>query len=508
MSVDPARFAVLFVTFVPGLSLLAYWTFGEPALITMALVLPVAGSLWAAWPQRSGADAMHRHGALPTAEFHAQAKLMLARAREQGKKTAVFAIEIDDMDELRQRHGPRAFDDILEQTARRIQSHLRSSDIVGHFGDAGFYLCLEPQHRIDLETCLQVAGRIMAELDQPISVDRTTIYITASVGFCQNGRETARALSPLDDEFEKDPVTICAEVALHRARAAGPAAIRAFSTDMCRPEAVTQAHPDDPADALAAGEIIAWFQPQLCNDTGRVIGFEALARWMHPTRGPLPPSEFLQTLTDNGQLAMLSETMLYHALMALKSWDEADLDIDHVGVNFAQDELSDPGLIGQIRWQLDRFELTPNRLAIEILESVVSQGPEDVVTRNIRGLTELGCRIDLDDFGTGQASIGSIRRFGVSRIKIDRSFVTKVDRDPEQQRMIKAILTMAEKLEIETLAEGVETAGEHALLAQLGCTHAQGFGIARPMPFDQTVGWVRAHKAKLQTPPDIGKLTG
>lgn len=126
-----------------------------------------------------------------------------------------------------------------------------------------------------------------------------------------------------------------------------------------------------------------------------------------------------------------------------------------------------------------------------------------MVTRNIRKLGELGCKIDLDDFGSGHTSIASIRRFSVSRIKIDRSFVIKSDRDPEQQRMISAILSLAERLDVQTLAEGVETAGEHALLAQLGCDHVQGFGIARPMPYDQTIEWVLAHNGKLASTTQI-----
>ena len=120
----------------------------------------------------------------------------------------------------------------------------------------------------------------------------------------------------------------------------------------------------------------------------------------------------------------------------------------------------------------------------------------------------MGCRIDLDDFGTGHASISAIRRFAIERIKIDRSFVSHVDADPEQQRMVSAILTMADRLGLETLAEGVETAGEHAMLAQLGCRHVQGFGIARPMPYDQTIDWVRRHEARLAEPPKIGRKSG
>ena len=207
-------------------------------------------------------------------------------------------------------------------------------------------------------------------------------------------------------------------------------------------------------------------------------------------------------------MGRLSEVMIYHALTALRAWDQAGADIRQVGVNFSTDELSDPKLVDKISWELDRFELGADRLAIEILETVVAKGPDDVITRNINGLSALGCCIDLDDFGTGHASLASIRRFGVRRIKIDRSFVMKSDHDPEQQRMIRAILTMAEKLDLETIAEGVETAGEHSLLAQLGCTHVQGFGIGRPMPFDETLRWIREHEARVQAPPQIGRASG
>lgn len=124
--------------------------------------------------------------------------------------------------------------------------------------------------------------------------------------------------------------------------------------------------------------------------------------------------------------------------------------------------------------------------------------------RRADGIGALGCGIDLDDFGTGHASITSIRRFAVRRIKIDRSFVTKLDEDREQQKMVAAILSMAERLGLETLAEGVETPGEHAMLSQLGCGDVQGFGIARPMPVDETMEWIARHRAKVGAIPRIG----
>jgi EAL domain-containing protein (putative c-di-GMP-specific phosphodiesterase class I) len=237
-------------------------------------------------------------------------------------------------------------------------------------------------------------------------------------------------------------------------------------------------------------------------------GFEALARWTHPERGLITPAEFLPILEQAGAMERLGEVILYNALSALKTWDAAGLDVPQVGVNFSPEELRNPRLVKKIEWELDRFDLPARRLNVEILETVVALSPDDTVVRNIAALSELGCPIDLDDFGTGHASISSIRRFDVQRLKIDRSFVMKVDRDPEQQRMVSAILTMAEQLGLATLAEGVETAGEHAMLAQLGCGHVQGYGIGRPIPLDQTIEWVTRHLARLEAPPPIGRQIG
>jgi EAL domain-containing protein (putative c-di-GMP-specific phosphodiesterase class I) len=217
----------------------------------------------------------------------------------------------------------------------------------------------------------------------------------------------------------------------------------------------------------------------------------------------ISPADFLPAIEQAGMLERLADVMLYHTLTALKAWDAAGIIVPQVGVNFSGVELNNPKIVEKVKWELDRFDLAPDRLSIEILETVIAGAPDDMITRNINGLVAMGCRVDLDDFGTGHASISSIRRFAVTRIKIDRSFVIKADRDPEQQRMISAILTMAERLNLETLAEGVETVGEHALLAQLGCDHVQGFGIGKPMPFHETLDWIAKHEAKLQDTPQI-----
>jgi EAL domain-containing protein (putative c-di-GMP-specific phosphodiesterase class I) len=165
-----------------------------------------------------------------------------------------------------------------------------------------------------------------------------------------------------------------------------------------------------------------------------------------------------------------------------------------VAVNFSTDELRDPQLPDRLRWTLDRFQLAPSRLTVEVLESVVAGDGDEVIASNISRIAAMGCGVDLDDFGTGNASITAIRRFALNRLKIDRSFVREVDQNREQQKLVTAILSLAERLGLETLAEGVETPGEHALLAQLGCGHVQGYVIARPMPVEDLLPWLMVHR--------------
>ncbi|WP_245231194.1 putative bifunctional diguanylate cyclase/phosphodiesterase [Parasedimentitalea huanghaiensis] len=486
------------LAFIPALTLAMFWLGGEVALLSVALGLPIVFAAMGAFgnskmsyiPRDSVTGMLLREG------FEMELERVYYGTDDTGLRSATLVLEIDEYKELVTRHGQSAGDAALQRCGERIVATLRDNDTVARIGDSKFGICLMPVQQLDLELTVQLAGRLQAALEEPISLDGASIYLSCSIGFCMRNR--APGNSPSD-------WLSASAAALGDAQHNGPSGIRAYSADIHRRTKARSDLREDAATALEGGQIQPWFQPQISTDTGKVTGFEALARWSHPVHGMIPPSTFLPALEEAGLMERLSQVMLYHALTALKAWDAAGVDVPTVGVNFATDELQNPGLVDRVKWEMERFDLAPERLSVEILETVVSDSPDDVITRNISGLGTLGCQIDLDDFGTGHASIASVRRFNISRIKIDRSFVMKADRDPEQQKLIGAILTMAERLELETLAEGVETVGEHALLAQLGCDHVQGFGIGRPMPFDQTLDWITAHQAKLQDAPAIGK---
>lgn len=500
--VSPVLLGPPILAFLPALTLGAFWLGGESALLLTSLGLPLLFAIGGAFsgtgrPAQAARDSVT--GLLLRDGFEAVAEQIHGKTGSIGLRSACFMLDLDDYRDLVERHGQCAADEVITRSGERILGVLRDADTVARLGDNRFGICLTPVRQLDLELCIQLAGRLQASLEDPISLDGLSVHMSCSVGFCLRHR----APGP-DAECWLDAT----QAALAEANRIGPSGIRAFSADIHRQTRTRADLREEACAALDNGRIQPWYQPQISTDTGKITGFEALARWTHPVHGMILPDDFLPVLEEIGLLQRLSQVMLYHALTAIKAWDSAGVSVPRVGVNFALDELRDPGLVDKIRWELDRFDLGPDRLSVEILETVMTNNPEDMVARNIAGLADLGCQIDLDDFGTGHASIASIRRFNISRIKIDRSFVLKADRDPEQQRLVGAVLTMAERLEMETLAEGVETVGEHALLAQLGCDHVQGFGIARPMPFDQTLDWIATHEAKLQDAPAIGRQTG
>lgn len=414
-------------------------------------------------------------------------------------QTACFALSLDDLAHIRQDHGDAVAEAFAARVCERLESTKRDNDRMCTTDDGGFAVVLHPSEKVDNTVALRVAKRIQEVLTRPITLGEGTFVSACSIGYCLSNLRDMKCGADLFD---------AAHLALAEARRKGPSGICAFEADMRQTANRRRSLSDQIAKALENDEIIPWFQPQVSTHTGGISGFEALARWVKADGTIVPPGEFLPAAEEAGLIEHMGEKILYQSLKAMQSWSRAGLVIPSVAVNFSTAELRNPKLVERIEWELDRFDLQPEQLTVEILETVVASSPDDIVARNIAALAALGCLVDLDDFGTGHASITSIRRFAVHRIKIDRSFVRNIDTDRDQRRMVMAILSMAERLGLDTLAEGVETMSEHSLLAQLGCGHVQGFGLAKPMPFEHTLDWIPTHQAQLDAIPQIAKKYG
>lgn len=404
-----------------------------------------------------------------------------------GSQSAALVIRLDDADRLTSQHGERFMKALIDTMGIRLAQTLREQDSFCLMGETGFGAALFPQRGIDLGSVLTVAQRIQTQLALPFRMEDVVIWPSTSIGFCLSQR--AAALNGIG-------MLQAAEQAARKAQASSPGGLRSYSV-VDFPASLTTEKLDALRNALTNGEICAFFQPQVRTNSGEISGLEALARWNHPQRGLVPPSDFIPQIEAAGLSSKLAERMLRDSLKTLATLEAQGHRVPTVSVNLSAEELRNPRLADEIAWELDRHDLTTDRLTIEILETVVADSDDDIAVRNIARLAGMGCGIDLDDFGTGHASIANIRRFAVNRIKIDRSFVTRMPEDRDQRRMVAAILSMAQQLELETVAEGVECAEEQVMLAQMGCTHLQGFAIARPMPAENLATWLHAHEIAL-----------
>lgn len=412
----------------------------------------------------------------------------LDNALEQAPGSVLLAlsVQMDDNPGMSDRLDAAEQSLLHDIISDRLTDILGDGEKIGAFNTCAFALTLNPRDPVSMESTIHLSRRIQQALGQPIDIAGERLLMSFSIGFCLSDRVTQRSGAQM---------VSASHVALLEARRHGPSAIRSYSSKM-QERIEERAQLDrDLAAALENGEIQAYFQPQISAQTGEITGFETLARWVHPERGIVPPFEFLPVLEKSGRMPDLGRVMLRDALSALQHWRNRGMTVPRVGVNFATAELRDPAFVERVEMELDRFGLTADCLAIEVLETVVADKSDTTIVDNLSGLSRLGCCIDLDDFGTGHASITNIRRFSIERIKIDRSFVSGVDQDPEQQEMVATIIDMAQRLGLDTLAEGVENTAERDVIAQMGCGHLQGFGIARPMAMADTDQWITTYNA-------------
>ncbi|MEO0820309.1 MAG: EAL domain-containing protein [Pseudomonadota bacterium] len=253
-------------------------------------------------------------------------------------------------------------------------------------------------------------------------------------------------------------------------------------------------------NALENDEIEPFFQPQIRLEDRAVVGFEVLVRWRHPEQGLVPPGLFLEIAEETGLLPAIDDVVLRKALVHLAQWREQGYTEPRISLNCTGESLRDPGYIDKLCFELEKNNLAPKDVAIEILENVLFKDEQDEARATLDRLEELGFFLEIDDFGTGQASISHLINLNADAVKLDRSLVRDIVNDRASRFVVEATVMLSRNLGLETVAEGAENEEQMQLLTELGCGYAQGFGIARPMPFDETTRWLEDYTAKLSDP--------
>jgi len=395
----------------------------------------------------------------------------LSQARRSGMLAVLF-LDLDDFKLINDSRGHSAGDELLQGLAARLAGLMRPGDTLARFGGDEF--CIVCGGLSGEDEAVRIAQRLIEALALPISLTTGEHFVSASIGISL----ATGAGRPAEDLIRE------ADAAMYRAKDAGRGRLELFD-EVMRENATRRLHIDnDLRRALEddRGEIIAHYQPIVSLPDGAVIGVEALARWDHPQRGLLAPNAFISVAEDSGAIVALGDRVLRLACHQAAAWiSDLDGGAFSVSVNLAPRQVAQPGLCHRVAEILDECGLDPGRLRLEITETALIEESEPT-TRNLLDLDAIGVRLVLDDFGTGYSSLAHLRRFPIAAIKIDRRFIAGLGCDPDDTTIVEAILRMAAGLRIDVVAEGIETAGQRAILENMGCHIGQGYLWSRPLP--------------------------
>lgn len=397
--------------------------------------------------------------------FQDRLALALGIAERQGLGLAVLCLDLDRFKEVNDSHGHPVGDALLVEVARVLADAVGTSDTVARLGGDEFAILQVGAEQP--EAAAQLAERLVALLSRPLAAGGVGLEIGVSVGvalFPHDGREAGELL-------------VKADHALYRAKSEGRGGFRMFEPGMESRLKERRRLERELRDGLSQGQLALFFQPQAEAASGRILGFEALLRWPHPSRGLVEPATFIPLAEETGLIRPIGRWVLRTACAEAAGWpDDLRLGVNLSPVQFARGDL--PDLVAGV---LAETGLPPERLELEITEGVLLRDTANVL-RTLERLKVLGVRIAMDDFGTGYSSLSYVHRFPVDRIKIDRSFVADLLTRPQSASIVRAIVGLGDSLGVEVVAEGVETADQLHALRQERCAEVQGYLVGRPMP--------------------------
>ena len=418
--------------------------------------------------------------------------------RHTSFKFAVLFIDIDEFKVFNDSLGHAAGDDLLKQIANRLSASIRGVDMISRSGrleDASSFVSVArlggDEFTILLEEirdcgdAIRVAERLLERLSIPFAVEGQEVVMTASIGiaFCATSY-----INP--EELVRD-----AEIAMHRAKREGKARSQVFDAAMHTVAVKRLRLETDLRRALELGEFRVHYQPILSLESGNIVGFEALSRWQRP-EGMLSPAHFIQTAEETGIILPMNRLLLREACLQLRTW-HSQFPCDPpltISVNITPKEFAQPDLASQIKAILVEVGIHPSGIDVEITENIAMADPQRS-SLVLSELKALGVHISIDDFGTGYSSLSRLQAFPVDTLKIDRTFISKIDTDSETREIVRIIIMLAHNLGLKVVAEGAETAEQVTVLKMLKCEFVQGYFFARPGDHASAQAFLNKHRA-------------
>ncbi|MDJ0716854.1 MAG: EAL domain-containing protein [Prochloraceae cyanobacterium] len=406
-------------------------------------------------------------------------KHSIERSNRQGAPLfALLFLDLDGFKEINDSMGHLSGDRLLISVSEKLLHCIRPSDTVSRLGGDEFAILLE---QIDSEqNALAIAARIHRQLSAPVKIEGKRVFTSTSIGIALYAPSLCNCenVSKLLEN---------ADMAMYRAKELGPGQTQVYTPGLREEAKALVEIKTSLREALEREEFILHYQPIIDLQTGRLKGVEALVRWEHPARGLISPGKFLPIAQRSHMLATLERWILKQACSQFQQWLE-QINRDNqltLSVNISAENLSARSFVAYVAKILKQTRLTPARLTIELTESSLVENPR-LTSRIIASLQSMGVAIALDDFGTGYSSLSHLYRFSLDSIKIDRSFISQVEKDQQLSKIVRGIIYMAQQLDLNITAEGIETTAQLNFLSPLGCQFAQGFLFAKPLSVSET----------------------
>ncbi|HYD62237.1 MAG TPA: EAL domain-containing protein [Noviherbaspirillum sp.] len=392
-------------------------------------------------------------------------------AERYGGHVAVAYIDLDKFKGVNDRFGHKAGDQLLIEAAYRLQACVRESDTIARIGGDEFVIVFYDQST-ELATA-HVMQRILDSIAEPILFDGCAVTPSCSIGFA----------SYPEDGRDVDTLMRNADTAMYRAKELGRHNFQFYTSELNRRMNVRMAMEKSLREALEREEFELHYQPRIELDSGRVVGLEALIRWRHPEMGLLPPLHFIPVAEEAGLIDAIGEWVVRAACRQYMQWEQQGLLHGPVAINISASQFLNPGFAQAIAAILKETGVNASKLELDLKESLLMHDPADSL-RVLTELKQIGVGLSIDDFGTGFSNLGFLKRFPVDRIKLDPSFVSEVERHPDDLAVTAAVITMAHKLGMKVAVEGVESGSQLALLAENGCDEMQGDYFSPALPVD------------------------
>ncbi len=403
-------------------------------------------------------------------------KESLDQARRAGEGVALMFVDLDGFKLVNDNLGHRAGDQLLREVGLRIRQCIRESDIAARMGGDEFTVILSQIRSSD--SAVIVARKILARLYEPVRIDEKELFISSSIGI---------AVFP-DDASEVEGLLQSADTALYKAKDLGKNGYQFFSPEMNRRAMERLTLQTQIRQGLAAHEFTVYYQPQVDAGSGRLVGLEALARWKSPQIGLVSPEQFIPLAEQTGLIHEIGQLVLREACAQGRRWMDQGMSPVRIGVNISAHQLRRPDFVDVIQGAVQESGFPARFLELELTESMlIDDSPQDL--DKLSRIKAMGIRLSIDDFGTKYSSFAYLRRLPIDRLKIDRTFVQDLTADPRVAEIVSAIIAMSRSLNLEVIAEGVETAAQADLLKKKGCQTIQGYYSGHPLPSGDVAGF-------------------